>query len=232
MTHARVRILASSAAMSLLATPAWAGGRPDDSSRSWFGQFAGGWSFTNGDTADVLDDDWNFGGGVLYWPSHWPVGLSFELAYSDFDLSGDAVRRINDAIDQDPANDGDITGGGLDYWQLAVNGIWSLGADTSKGLYLTGGIGWYSVEGQVEDVGLVYYPPICDPWFWWCYPGGVGPGTFIVGSRSSDEFGWNVGAGYSFDVSPGQVFIEARYHQVQFGDENVEFIPLTIGYRF
>ena len=28
--------------LSLLATPGYAGGRPDDSSRSWFGQVAGG----------------------------------------------------------------------------------------------------------------------------------------------------------------------------------------------
>ncbi|HEX5787277.1 MAG TPA: outer membrane beta-barrel protein [Woeseiaceae bacterium] len=226
------RGLAGVATLALIATSAHAGGRPDDSSRSWFGQVAGGWSFANGDTADILDDDWNFSGGALFWPSDWPIGLSMELAYSDFDLSGDAVRRINDAIDQDPNNDGDITGGGLDYWQVAVNGIWSLGPDTANGFYLTGGVGWYSVEARVEDTGLVYYPPICDPWYWWCYPGGVGPGTFIVGSQSSDEFGWNLGAGYSFDLTSGQLFIEARYHMIQFGDEDVEFVPLTVGYRF
>ena len=222
--------------VALLATlalsTASAGGRPDDSGRDWFGYIGAGYSFTSGATADVLDDDWAFSGGAIYWPSHWPVGVSLDVAYSDFSLSSSAVQAINNAIDQDPNNDGDITGGGVDYWQVGLNGIWSLGQDNSKGLYLTGGIGWFHVEGRVEDVGLVYYPPVCDPWYWWCYPGGVGPGTFIVGKRSTDEFGWNLGAGYSFDVTNGQVFIEAKYTQIQWGEENIEFIPLTIGFRW
>lgn len=218
--------------VTLAVTTASAGGRPGDNSRDWFGHFGGGWSFTNGKTADVLDDDWTLTGGALYWPSDWPIGVSIEAAYSDFNLSRAAKQRINDAIDQDPNNDGDISGGGADYWQLAINGIWSLGQDSSQGLYLTGGIGWYHVTGQLEDTGLVYYPPICDPWYWWCYPGGVGPGTFIVGKKSTDEFGWNLGAGYSFDVNSGQVYIEAKYTQIQWGKENIEYIPLTFGFRW
>ena len=59
------------------------------------------------------------------------------------------------------------------------------------------------------------------------------PGTIVVGKRSENEFGWNVGAGYSFDTwSGGKVFIEARYQQIQFGRENLEYIPLTVGYRW
>jgi hypothetical protein len=84
----------------------------------------------------------------------------------------------------------------------------------------------------VTDEGLVYYPPICDPWFWWCYPGGVGPGTFIVGKRSSDEFGWNVGLGYSFPNTGGRGYVELRYERVEFASESIEYIPLTIGYRW
>ena len=232
MSRKIAECLAVLLAASLLAGPASAGGRPDGSSRNWFGQFNMGWAFPSGSSADVLDDDWTIGGGALFWPSDWPIGLSFDLAYTDFDLSSAAVGRINDAIDQDPANDGDITGGGLDYWQFGVNAIWSPGQDTDRGFYVTGGVAWYSVDAVVEDTGLVYYPPICDPWFWWCYPGGVGPGTFIVGKRSSDEFGWNLGVGYSIPLASSQFFIEAKYHQIQWDRENVEFIPLTIGWRF
>ncbi len=220
------------AATSLAIAPAWAGGRPDDQSRDWFGHIGAGWAFPQGDTGDVLDDDWTFSGGALYWPSDWPIGLSIEGAYTDFDLSSSALSAINDAIDQDPNNDGNISGGGVDYWQLGLNGIWSLSGSNGSGLYLTGGVGWYHVGGEVTQDGLVYYPPVCDPWFWWCYPGGVGPGTFVVGSTSADEFGWNLGAGYSFNTYNGQIFIEAKYHQIQFERENIEFIPLTIGFRW
>jgi len=220
------------AAASLVVTPAWAGGRPDSSSRNWFGHIGAGWAFAQGDAADVLEDDWTLSGGAMYWPSDWPIGLSIEGAYTDFDLSNSALNAINDAINQDPNNDGNISGGSADYWQLAVNGVWSIGGNSDNGLYLTGGVGWYHVGGEVTQNGLVYYPPVCDPWFWWCYPGGVGPGTFIVGRVSSDEVGWNLVAGYSFEVTSGQVFIEAKYHQIQWENENIDFIPVTIGFRW
>lgn len=232
MLHAFSRYCAGLAVAALFAAPAWAGGRPDASSRDWFGHIEAGWAFASGDTADVVDDDWTFAGGAMYWPSDWPIGVALDVAYTDFNLSSSAVQSINDAIDQDPNNDGDIVGGGVDYWQLALNGIWSLGADTASGFYLTGGLGWYHVEAQVEQFGLVYYPPICDPWFWWCYPGGVGPGTFIAGSQSTDEFGWNLGVGFSFDVTSGQVFVEAKYHQIRWSQKDIEFIPVTIGFRW
>lgn len=215
------------------ATSASAGGRPDGSSRAWFGQIGTGWAFPTGDSGDFLDDDWTFGGGAMYWPSDWPIGVGLDVNYAKYDLSSKAIGQINDLIDQDPANDGEITGGDVENWQFALNGIWSLGPQTDSGLYLTGGISWNRISGRVTNTGLVYYPPICDPWFWWCVPGGIGPGTIVRGKLDTDEFGWNVGAGYSFDTgSGGKIFIEARYQQVQIGDENLEYIPLTVGYRW
>lgn len=218
---------------SILSATASAGGRPDGSSRSWFGQINTGWAFANGDSGDFLDDDWTLGAGAMYWPSDWPVGIGFDVNYWKTDLSSNAIRAINDLIDQDPNNDGEITGGDVENWQFALNGVWSLGPDTSSGLYLTGGISWNRVTGRVSETGLVYYPPICDPFYWWwCIPGGIGPGNIVVGKQSEDEFGWNIGAGYSFDTMNGQVFIEARYQQIQVGNDNLEYIPLTVGFRW
>jgi opacity protein-like surface antigen len=211
---------------------AHAGGRPDSSNRDWFGQWNGGWNFASGDAGDALDDGWSLGGGALYWPSESPIGLSLEANYWRMDLSNSAIRRINDAINQDPNNDGEITGGDVENWRFAVNGIWSLGSDTSRGLYLTGGISYNNVSGVVTETGLVYYPPVCDPWLWWCSPGGVGPGQIIAGKRSEQEFGWNVGAGYSFETDIGQVYMELRYEQISFGDSDIEYIPLTVGVRW
>ena len=212
---------------------AHAGGRPDSSNRDWFGQWNGGWNFGSGDTGDAVDDGWSLGGGALYWPSQSPIGLSLEANYWRMDLSNSSIRRINDAINQDPSNDGEITGGDVENWRFAVNGIWSLGPDTSRGLYLTGGISYNNVRGVVTQTGLVYYPPICDPWYWWwCYPGGVGPGDFVSGERSEQEFGWNVGAGYSFETDIGQVYLELRYEQIAIGESDIEYIPLTIGVRW
>ena len=216
-----------------LSAPAHAGGRPDGSSRNWFGQIGTGWAFPNGNSGDYLDDDWTFGGGAIYWPSDWAIGIGIDVNYATFDLSNRAISEINDLINQDPGNDGEITGGDVDNWQIALNGTWSLGPKTDSGLYLTGGISWNSITGRITETGLVYYPPICDPWFWWCRPGGVGPGTIIVGKQDTDEFGWSVGAGYSFDTrSGGKVFVEARYQQIELGNDKLKYIPLTVGYRW
>jgi hypothetical protein len=222
------------ALLALLAAPAHAGGRPDGSSRTWFGQINTGWSFPTGDSGDFIDDDWTFGGGAIYWPSEWNVGIAIDVNYNKFDLSSKAIGEINDFIDQDPGNDGDVTGGDVENWQFALSGIWSLGPKTDSGMYLTGGISWNRITGRVSSTGLVYYPPICDPWYWWwCVPGGIGPGTVIVGKQDTDEFGWNVGAGYSWDTGGGgKIFVEARYQQITVGDENLEYIPLTVGYRW
>lgn len=211
---------------------AHAGGRPDSSSRNWFGYIDGGYTFATGTTSDFLDDDWTIGGGAMYWPSSWPAGIALDINYWRMDLSGQAIQDINDAIDSDPMNSGEITAGDFDNWQLGLNGIWSLGADDSSGFYLMGGVSWNSVTGTVTENGLVYYPPICDPWLWWCIPGGVGPGTFISGEQSSDEFGWNVGLGYSFPNTQGRGYVELRYQRIEFENDSIEYIPLTIGYRW
>ena len=95
------------------------------------------------------------------------------------------------------------------------------------------GVGAYDVEGRVRETGLVFYPPICDPWFWWCRSGGVGPGSVVVAKTSSTEFGWNAGLGWAFEVATGsQLYLEARFHSVNTSPLGTEYLPLTIGYRW
>jgi hypothetical protein len=212
---------------------ACAGGRPDSGPRKWLGTFHGGWAVIEGDAADALDDNFAINGGVLYWPAEWPVGLQVDLGFSNFSVSNEAVSAINDAIASDPNNSGRVTDGEIDDWQLTVSGIWGPG-DDNNGFYLTGGIGVYSLHAKIVQSGLSYYPPACDPWFWWwCVPAGVGPGSTAKNSDSKLEVGLNVGLGYSFRMDDGQVFVEAKYHTVNTdGSEKLSFLPITIGYRW
>jgi opacity protein-like surface antigen len=215
-----------------MAGPAWAGGRPEGSAQNWFGSVSGGYAFAQGDSSDVVDDSWTISGGATFWPSEWPAGLNFELGYSDFDLSSRAIRTINDAIALDPADSGRIDDGYVRNWQLTVNAIWGPG-DHDNGLYLIGGIGAYRLEGAVTQDALVYYPPTCDPWYWWwCYPGGVGTGSIVKAKDTTTEFGWNVGLGYSFASADGQLFVELSYHDIDTRNSDLTFMPLTFGYRW
>jgi len=224
--------LASAVTFAVSSTVAQAGGRPDDESRNWFGDFSGGWSFPISDSGDNLEDDWTISGGATYWPSHWPVGLNIGVAYGKWDFSSDAISTINAAIVADPNNSGRIDDGDVESWQMTIGAIWGPGSE-SNGFYLTGGIGAYYLDATITETGLVYYPPFCDPWYWWwCYPGGVGLGAIVAGSDSTTELGYNVGLGYSLEAGDGQFFVETKYHFIDTDTEEVTYAPLSFGFRW
>jgi opacity protein-like surface antigen len=219
--------------VALLSSATWAGGRPDKPWKSWFGQFSAGYAFVQGDAGDTLDDDWFLTGGAMYWPGDWPVGLSLDLGYVDFGVSKETIDRINDIIDDDPQNEGRVDGGNVEIWQLTANGVWGPGKSDGTGFYVTAGVGAYYVEGTLNEIGLVAYPPWCQPyWPYYCYPGGVGSGKYILARETTTQFGWNVGVGFGLEVggSGSQVILEARYHSVNVNE--LEYLPVTVGYRW
>jgi len=216
-------------------TTVWAGGRPDKPYKNWFGHVGTGYVFVQGDTSDFLDDDWYLHGGATYWPSEWPVGVEIDLGYSNLGISRQTIDRINDIISQDPNNNGTVDGGDFDVWQLTFNGVWGPGKTDGTGFFVTGGVGVYYLEGTLNERGLVYYPPYCDPWWpWYCYPGGVGEGKFIRAKETTTEFGWNAGVGFGLEVgaSGSQLVFEARYHDVSTNGVSLTYVPVTVAYRW
>jgi len=211
---------------------AQAGGRPDKI-KSWFGHVAGGYSIAQGDLGRVVDDGYELNGGAVFWPEAWAVGLNFDLAYSKYDVSDEAIRAINQGIESDPDNSGSISGGDVDIWSLSTDVMW--GPDTGTvGFYLLFGVGIDRVDGKVTTEGLVYYPPVCSPWWYWCVPGSVGPGTLIVESSATTEWSYNGGIGLTFElgISGSQLFLEARYRVANTDPSASEYIPITLGYRW
>jgi opacity protein-like surface antigen len=208
----------------------WAG-KPDKDWKDWFGHFAIGYVVPEGDAADVVDSTWMLSGGATWWPG--AVGLDFDLGWADFDVSNEAIQKINDAISQDPLNDGTVNDGSISTWWLTTDAIWSPENEGTVSFYIAGGIGAYYLDGQLTTTGLIYYPPSCDPWYpWWCYPGGVGTGNYVVGSQSEWEFGYNAGIGLNIELASGsQIYLEAKYHYI---DTNtaVTIIPIQIGFRW
>jgi len=218
--------------VSLSLVPAALAGRPDKSWKNWFGHIAGGWGFQQDDTKDILDDALYFDGGATYWPTDWPVGLVLDLAASQYDFNRETLDKINDALEAD-GQERSITGGDTTIWSLTANGIWSPGKGPF-GFHLTAGIGAYYYDAKLTTDALIYYPPVCDPWYWWCYPGGVGPGTAVVTSHDDTEFGWNVGVGADFEVgsSGSQLYVELTYHSFDIDRGTIAYMPLVVGYRW
>ena len=228
-----VMVAAIGCVVFLASAAALAGGRPDKSYKDWFGHFAAGYSVASGDIGDIIDDDFYVNGGATYWPENWAAGIDLDLSWAEYDISSSAIRAINDAIASDPGNSGSVTGGDVTDWSFSVNAIWGPNTGGSVGFYVIGGVGVDYLEGQITDNGLVYYPPICSPWYWWCVPGGVGPGTFIVGKTDSWEFAWNAGLGVDFELGSGStVYLEAKYHVVETDRASSELIPLVFGIRW
>jgi opacity protein-like surface antigen len=90
------------------------------------------------------------------------------------------------------------------------------------------------------------YTTICDPYWYVCYPALV-PIDVIIGSRSSNDFGFDVGGGIEFGHE-AKFYIESRYTYVwgptvtvpaavqpyaagSYGT-SATYIPLTFGVRF
>lgn len=224
--------VAAASSLALIGSSAFAGGRPSETERNWFPEFSGGWAFAQSDTGDVLDDDFTLSGGALFWPRDWPAGIELKLTYAAFDITDESIDAINAAIAQDPSNSGRIDDGDLDTWQFTINGVWGPGSN-ENGFYLTGGVGAYFLDAELTNTQLVYYPPFCDPWYWWwCVPGGFGPGSVVQASDSSTEFGLNFGIGYHLEAGDGQFFVEAKYHRIETDARDLEFVPINFGFRW
>jgi hypothetical protein len=122
-------------------------------------------------------------------------------------------------------------------------------SDRPIGGYVLGGLGIYHRIIQLTSPS-VGYTTICDPYWLVCYPTAVAIDT-IIGDRSSNDFGIDVGGGVTFGHEV-KLYIESRYHYV-WGPEirptvnplangtttcssgcttNAAYFPLTIGLRF
>jgi hypothetical protein len=77
--------------------------------------------------------------------------------------------------------------------------------------YFMGGLGIYHRIIQLTSPA-VGYTTICDPYWLVCYPAAVSVDN-ILGSRSSNDFGINIGAGVTFGHE-AKFFVEARYTYV------------------
>ncbi len=108
--------------------------------------------------------------------------------------------------------------------------------------YFTGGLGIYYRPVKVTTPSVGYVPGYCDPFWYYCSPGGYVPVDAIVGERTSTDFGINLGGGVNFRVAESaSLYFEIRYHYIwgpKFTtnsttyDSNSAFVPITFGVRF
>jgi Outer membrane protein beta-barrel domain len=213
--------------------------------------FGGGWAFPVSGLRDAFDTGWNGGIGVTFniTPT---VGFQAEYMY---DRMGGPDRNIG----LSPTPTGLVTESGFieSNHQMhtgTFNLVFSPGTiETSRpvGGYFIGGLGIYHrlIQLTTPSVG---YTTICDPYWYVCYPTLVSVDR-IIGDRSSNDFGINLGAGLTFGKS-AKFYVESRWHYVwgpkitvasEFADvegeldpcpdgcsTNAQYFPLTFGFRW
>jgi opacity protein-like surface antigen len=124
-------------------------------------------------------------------------------------------------------------------------------SDRVVGGYVLGGFGIYHRTIQLTSPA-VGYTTFCDPYWYVCYPAVVSVDN-ILGDRSSNDFGIDVGGGVTFGHE-AKFYVETRYHYV-WGpsitttgstlpaaagtvncssgcSSNASYIPLTFGVRW
>ena len=207
--------------------------------------FGGGVAFPITGLNDAFNTGWNWTLG-LTWNVKPKIGIQAEYVY---DRLGGPERQFT--ISQTPTpNADDPTGLIQSNHQVhtgTFNVIYKPQLDMnqrSRGLYLLGGAGIYHRLVQLTSPSTGY-TSVCNPYWYICYPTTV-PVTRIIGDRSSNDFGVNVGAGITFG-SNVKFYVETRYHYV-WGptirpdvtpvggateySTNAGYVPITFGVRW
>jgi len=177
-----------------------------DKGEFWFG-LNGGISGPTGDFSDAAEMGFHGTLTTIYFVT--PVfGIGADVGYhwwSGSDELNDGLKAIDELLGATPPSGAE---GSFSSIQATAQGTFMIPMEGKARPYLAGGLGIYNTKFKIEDSEL------------------------IDGEDSSSDFGFNLGGGINWMVSPMyQVGIGAAYHSIQ-GDEeeggNLDFYTVGI----
>jgi len=187
----------------------------------------GGANAPTSDSSSYITWGGNFtvGGGYALNPH---ISMLAEYQFIDDKLPG---RIISEA---------GADGGHAHIWSLTLSPVVYLFPKRKNDVYVTGGGGFYRKVTSFTDPTYAEY---CD--YYYC---GITTVNQVVGHFSSNQSGWNIGAGFTRKLSDGRtrIFAEARYLSIDtpavttepngLGTTTVaagtKLVPMTFGVRF
>lgn len=188
--------------------------------RGFTAHFGAGYAPLVGPISGSLENGWNVqaGGGYMFTPYLGIVG-----DYHYFGL-GVPDRVLNSLA---------VPDGSAWVHALTVGPEIRLAPDSRIDPYLIGEVGWYrrTVEFTRPSVAAV---TVFDPFLGFFVPVLV-PANTVIGSRTRDGFGGNVGGGVSVRIKEGghaKIFAEARYHHASHERRDTQLLPFTVGIRW
>ncbi len=164
-----------------------------------------GWTFPNSEVADHLGSGWNFNIGLQ--GNITPV-IALEGLYS-FNGLGEKTLLIDVAdTPGGPTTPREFSGDmNMQYGTASLIFQRPSGGARPYGLI---GMGVYYRPIKVTTPGVGFVPGYCNPWWYYCVPGGFVEVENILGSRSSTDFGMSFGGGVNFNM----IYAELRYHYI------------------
>jgi opacity protein-like surface antigen len=200
----------------------------------------GGYTASLSDVRDHLGDGYNF-----------DIGLTINLTpaigiQAEYSFNGLGEKQVNLPVSVQP-----IAGGtdqpfyadmNMQYGNF--NLVFKPKPEGKARPYLVAGLGVYYRPVKITTPSVGYVPGYCNPWYYYCSPGGFVEVSRIIGSRSSTDVGMDFGGGVNILVTDtASVYVEARYHYIwgpevtdstgkSYGKANGQFLPITFGVRF
>lgn len=200
----------------------------------------GGFTFATGEVRNHLGDGYNVNAGLTL--NITPM-IGFQMEYS---FHGLGEKQLSVPVSPTPTGSMVATPfyGNMNMQYGNFNLIAKPSAHGTARPYAVAGIGVYHRPVTVTTPALGYVPGYCDPFWYYCSTGGYVPVDRIIGTRSSTDFGFDVGGGVDFRVSEvASVYVEAKYHYMMgpsFTNPTTnatqkatgQYFPITIGVRF
>ena len=203
-----------------LLLPARANAQLPRDARPWSFQIGAGYSAPQGIVDELFDAGFTIVGGATYHPIGAPVlGLWVEGNYNGYDVTQEALDAIG------------VANGDLRMW--SVTGGIGLEVKGKVGFYFALGTGWYRRQIDLVNPTRPVLGVACNPWWDFCAPVQLVIEQNVVGSRTTNGFGYNGGLGLTFRLASGsQIYVEAKYHYIPADVEPIELIPVVVGYRW
>jgi hypothetical protein len=185
----------------------------------------GGGTLTQTSNDTLLDNGWNAGLGLSWFPSsHLPLGIRVDGTYNEFDARPGLLNQAAAAYGTRVDN------GTRKLWGGDVDLELDLHLSPYVRAYLLAGGGWYKQQDTFRQVN--FYPGyIC---YWWgCGPGYYGVSSIVARNNTDWHFAKNAGLGFEFAMGPKtSFFVEARYMRINPSDAKSDYVPIKVGLRF
>ena len=207
--------------------------------------FGGGYTIALSDVRDHLGDGYNVSLGMTF---NFNKNFGVQVEYG---FNGLGQKQIDIPVCDTPGcpnPDDSPFYADMNMQYLDFNLVLRGGGSGTVTPYAIVGVGYYYRPVKVTTPAVGYVPGYCDPFWYWCYPGGWVSYDKIIGKRSTSDVGMTVGGGVSFSLGDAAaLYFEVRYHyiwgpaysetdpttgKVYSGTANGQFVPIVIGIRF